>query len=61
MTEREEGKSHAEGNEQQRARRPEVFDSLVRAGSTSHFPFRDSESFIFLLGLTNSDSLSQTM
>lgn len=56
---KEEGR--ADWSEEERASRPEVFDSLVHSGSIPHFPFRNSKLFISLLGLSNSDSVSQTM
>lgn len=59
--EREEGTEPCGGDEEERASGPELFGSLVCAGSTPHFPFRDVKSLIFLLGLTHSDSVSRTM
>lgn len=50
-------RSRVEGCEEERASGPEVFYSQIHAGSTPHFPFRDLKSFLFPLGLTNSDSV----
>lgn len=49
-----------QGGEEERASRPEVFDSLVRAGSTLHFPSEiRSHPFSSLVSPTLTRSLKQ--